>query len=55
MDCYLFNIPLLETSINSDGRTIRAEDTLETVRHAVLELFGHVAKPTRGTDNDCQC
>lgn len=43
MDRYLFNIPLLETSTNSDGRTIRAEDALEAVRHAVLELFGHDA------------
>lgn len=43
MDRYLFNIPLLETFINSDGRTIQEKDTLEIVRHAVLELFGHDA------------
>lgn len=56
MDRYLFNIPLLETSTNSDGRAIQAEGTLETVRHAVLELFGHdadvVAHAVHALDNE---
>lgn len=46
MDRYLLNIALLESSIISDGRKIRAEDALETVRHAVWAMFdyaGHVA------------
>jgi len=46
MDRYLLNIALQESSIISDGREIRAEDAMETVRHTVWAMFdyaGHVA------------
>lgn len=43
MDRYMLNIALQEASTNSDGRKIRAEDAMETVRHAVWELFDHDA------------
>lgn len=41
MDRCLFNIPLLETSTDSDGRKIRAEDALETVGNAVRAMPDH--------------
>ena len=43
MDRYLLNIALQESSTNSDGREIRAENALEMVRHAVWEMFDRAA------------